>query len=564
MWENEDGRAMAPDLPPLRFRGGLAARIVALVLIVVVGNGASAFAILDQFRSQGASFDLLTAVYIPFRENLSRAQAQSARIGGFVRNSGDPEAANLGRADLLNIREALDRRVSGLREVRLPLDQALAYPERIGGVDQLETVHQLVAQISDLEALVEMDVEADTATVLGDASHQNEIDHLFFELDRAGARALNTQRGAATRARRSAEQFTLVVAIASALVSLLATLAVLLTLRPLHRLTQSVRRLGSGDWSQRISVGANARRDDEVSRLAREVNLMAATLEERERKLINQERLAAVGRMASQITHEIRNPLSSVALNVELLEDEMEKAGPEAAQLLSSITGEVDRLTAITEDYLGFTRRPKPKLRVMDLTQELRSLLEFMASEHQQAGVEVEVRLPPEPIFVRGDANQLRQALINLLRNAREAALEMPERELDDAALARAGAPRPPLRGQGAAPMQVDKQAQTAHVFNMRPRICVELRSTKGVAELLIGDSGPGIQLPLDQHERIFEAFFTSKAHGTGLGLPMVQQIAMDHQGRVQLLETGPQGTEFLFSLPACDPPAASVSSEAL
>ncbi|NJK32813.1 MAG: ATP-binding protein [Deltaproteobacteria bacterium] len=78
---------------------------------------------------------------------------------------------------------------------------------------------------------------------------------------------------------------------------------------------------------------------------------------------------------------------------------------------------------------------------------------------------------------------------------------------------------------------------------------------------MLIRDEGPGIRVPPEGIDRIFEAFVTSKAHGTGLGLPMVQQIAVDHGGAVKLVETGPGGTTFEFSLPACDSPAPSVSS---
>jgi signal transduction histidine kinase len=83
-------------------------------------------------------------------------------------------------------------------------------------------------------------------------------------------------------------------------------------------------------------------------------------------------------------------------------------------------------------------------------------------------------------------------------------------------------------------------------------------------ALLVVADTGPGIPAPPEGggYERIFEAFVTSKTHGTGLGLPMVQQIAVDHGGAVRLLHTGPEGTAFELSLPACDPPAGSVSSE--
>jgi signal transduction histidine kinase len=90
---------------------------------------------------------------------------------------------------------------------------------------------------------------------------------------------------------------------------------------------------------------------------------MGRAVEERERGLVRSERLAAVGKMAAMITHEVRNPLSSIGLNTELLEDELGDAPPgEAKQLCTAIHREVDRLTAITEEYLAFSRLPKPKI----------------------------------------------------------------------------------------------------------------------------------------------------------------------------------------------------------
>ena len=80
----------------------------------------------------------------------------------------------------------------------------------------------------------------------------------------------------------------------------------------------------------------------------------------------------------------------------------------------------------------------------------------------------------------------------------------------------------------------------------------------------VVRDNGPGIAGSEDEMERIFEAFFTKKAQGTGLGLPMVQQIVNDHAGTVAVTETGPSGTRFEVRLPACDPRAPSVSSETL
>ena len=96
------------------------------------------------------------------------------------------------------------------------------------------------------------------------------------------------------------------------------------------------------------------------------------------------------------------------------------------------------------------------------------------------------------------------------------------------------------------------------------PTLRVELVRKGAQASVLVHDNGPGIPMAEGRgpdFEQIFEAFVTSKTHGTGLGLPMVQQVALDHGGSVRLVETGPTGTTFAFSLPACDPPGPSVSS---
>ncbi|KIG12853.1 Two-component sensor PilS [Enhygromyxa salina] len=559
-----------PELPPLRIRGSLAARIVALVVLVVFGTGAAALIIRAQVRGLGANFDLLTGVYIPFQTKLLGAQNQSQRIGSFVSSYGNPEA-QLGRGDLLNLEEALELRAHLVTEVRAPLEQALLYPDRLGGLEQLDDVRALVQLVDGLAELVALDEEFDVTVVLADAPRQADINRRFAELEIRANQAVRSQRDTVAAARRAAEQRALVITIAAAAFSLLATLIVILTLRPLRRLAVSVRRIGRGEWRERIEVGPKPERDDEVARLAREVNLMAATLEERERRLLRGEQLAAIGRLAAQITHEIRNPLSSVALNAELLEDELDSLGTvagvdEARTLLGRISGEVDRLTQITEAYLGLARRPAPQMAKIDLRRELTDLLDFTAHEHERNRVKVVRELPELPVWVEADAGQLRQALLNLLRNAQEAVLELagdpleagPEGagDLGDLLDDFDGGADDPGHGRGSA------LAATAV-----GTITVSLVCKHGMALVVVADDGPGIPAANDnsQHggiERIFEAFVTSKAHGTGLGLPMVRQIAADHGGAVVLLQTGPDGTRFEFRLPACDPPAPSVSSE--
>ena len=100
----------------------------------------------------------------------------------------------------------------------------------------------------------------------------------------------------------------------------------------------------------------------------REFDAMAAAIQEREQRLIRSERLATVGRMAAQITHEVRNPLASIGLYAELLGDEIaDGPAPRRAGWLASIISEVDRLTEITETYLRFARLPQAKLEREDL-----------------------------------------------------------------------------------------------------------------------------------------------------------------------------------------------------
>jgi signal transduction histidine kinase len=135
---------------------------------------------------------------------------------------------------------------------------------------------------------------------------------------------------------------------------------------------------------------------------------------------------------------------------------------------------------------------------------------------------------------VLGDANQLRQVFMNLVRNAQEAVLDPNHPERD-----------PERRPRGRATIEVEMWCKDDQVV------------------VVVRDDGPGIPVAPGELDRIFEAFYTSKAQGTGLGLPTVQQIVLDHEGSVRVAETGPTGTAFEVRLPACAPEGGSVSSPA-
>jgi signal transduction histidine kinase len=286
-------------------------------------------------------------------------------------------------------------------------------------------------------------------------------------------------------------------------------------LRPVKTLIEGVSRIGRGDYTVKLGV----RGVDEISVLAREFDAMAKSLQNRELQLKEQqeallraEQLAAVGRISAQIAHEVRNPLSSIGLNVELLQEALGKAGfhssleaREARDVLAAIVRELDRLAEITEEYLRMARLPKPSLAAEDLNEVLDNVLEFSREELERAKVEVVKRLNPAPTRALADEAQLRQVFLNLLRNSREA---MP---------------------QGG-------------------KLIVESRTVNGQAEVVFRDSGRGMN---DQvRERIFEPFFSTKEGGTGLGLAVSLQILQAHGGSIWCDSSPGGGTTFVIRLP--------------
>jgi two-component system NtrC family sensor kinase len=301
----------------------------------------------------------------------------------------------------------------------------------------------------------------------------------------------------------NARQVAMLVGALGLLVAAFAVAFMWRTLRPLRVLRVRARQIAGGDYARRTGV----RSRDEIGDLARELDAMADAVEEREHRLIRSERLATVGKMAAQVTHEVRNPLASIGLYAELLGDEISDA-PEARRLITSISSEVDRLTEITETYLRFARLPQPKLEREDLAALVASVAEFARAELAQSGISLDLDLPSGPVEVAADENQLRQALLNLVRNAREA-----------------------MTSGG------------------RLRVGVQLRDD-GTAVISVTDSGAGIA---SEHlPKIFDPFFSTKTKGTGLGLALVQQIAVEHGGRAEVESHGAEipGTTFRLVLP--------------
>ena len=350
----------------------------------------------------------------------------------------------------------------------------------------------------------------------------NSVKDFASELDdRIDQRVRQTGR----EERQSALLF-VVLSLVAVTIGVLVTVLAQRILAPIRGLTEGVKDVGEGRFSREIAV----RSTDELGILAYEFNAMAKKLLERERQLqektaevLRAERLAAVGRLAAQITHEIRNPLASLSLNTEMLEEQLlaglasVEAREEARALVKAMAHEVDRLTEVTEEYLRFARMPKPMLTAVDLNDAMEDLVAFMSLELAADGVAVSRDLADEAPRVQADPAQLRQATLNLVRNAREAA------------------------GKG------------GHV-TVRTRL--DPGRGRGVIE--VEDDGPGV--PPEARARLFEPFFSTKERGTGLGLALVQQIVHEHGGEVDCREARPHGALFAITLPLL--PAQTVEAK--
>ena len=331
--------------------------------------------------------------------------------------------------------------------------------------------------------------------------------------------ALQARRVERVRQEQERERRTGVAIIALSLVAivvgLLATGLAARALRPVRTLIDGVSRIGRGDYSANLGI----RGDDEIALLGREFDAMARSLKEREAQLaqkqaelLGAERLAAVGRVSAQVAHEVRNPLSSIGLNVEMLSDQIEGAhfdnpetAREARELLAAVTREVDRITGITDEYLTLARLPSPTLRKDNFVALVESVLGFSSEELARAKVKVVRNFPPQPLEAMFDDNQLRQVVLNLVRNSREA---MPD--------------------GGTLTLSI----LTAHTG----------------LELHVADSGSG--LSQEARERLFEPFFTTKQGGTGLGLSLSRQIIQAHGGRLDAALGGGPGTTCMLTLP--------------
>jgi len=494
------------------------ARIFAGFAVVLISFASVAAVSLWQHQRTAATLRLLHEGFLPLSLSISEARATQAAFATMVERAlegGETTAAEgwleiARRIRPFALKRALDSAAQAQRLLRgerdlLPLSTIRGELESV--LIEYELSEEDFETLSS--ALVARDRSLRAAALANIRVRERDAQrHLSQAWQLINERIAITGRKA-----RDDEQRALGLLAGLGLLALAVSLAITFwsqrMLLPLTRLSQRVAAVARGDLSASVEPHA----EDEIGRVATEFERMVGALSERDDQLRRTERLVAMGRLAAHVTHEVRNPLNSIRLNVEMLQEDVADAHPEAGRMLEAVVREVDHLTEITDQYLRLVRLPEPKLERINLAELIRDVALFLSHEMKHA--QVELTLDLSDIVLPIDEGQLRQALFNLCRNAREA---MPE---------------------------------GGHIH-------ITLGESDGFAILRITDQGPGI--PEDQREKIFDLFYTTKQHGTGLGLALTQQIIAAHRGRIGCVTGEGTGTTFEIRLPR---EAMSVTSPA-
>jgi len=240
------------------------------------------------------------------------------------------------------------------------------------------------------------------------------------------------------------------------------------------------------------------------------------TLEEEK---LQSERLALIGTMSAKLAHEVRNPLNSLVLGLDLVRDDLNALSPgggekaqEALDLLGSVEDELHRIRRTVEDYLRFARLPRVQLEPLNLDQLLADRLELLRADFQQTKIALDLDLGAGDAPVHADPAQLWQAVLNLVRNAIEA---MPS----------GGTLR------------------------------IQTRVVSDRVECRIEDTGSGMSS--EALSQLFRPFFSTKSGGTGLGMALARQILHEHGAGIECESEVGEGTCFTLSFPRAQAAAA-------
>ena len=307
---------------------------------------------------------------------------------------------------------------------------------------------------------------------------------------------------------------------------LLAALATSSVLRPLKRIEATIDRIAQGDYHGEEPRSEEHRSPEFIaleSKLnllgqkytgAREDNtLLKQSLDEKIASMASQfdvaTRLAAISRISGGVAHEIKNPLNAISLRLDLLRAHAEPQQDGLIPEIDILSNEVRRLDRVVKTFLDFSRPLEVRFADVDLGALAGEVATLMTPQARASGVEMHFEAPAAPAMMRGDADLLKQAILNLVTNALEA-------------------------------MKSDGKGGSLRLKGERAGDTVAVE---------IADSGPGI--PPEVRDKVFQLYFTTKERGSGIGLAMTYRAVQLHNGTVDFTSELGRGTTFRLQFPA-------------
>ena len=276
-----------------------------------------------------------------------------------------------------------------------------------------------------------------------------------------------------------------------------------------HAFDQSTLQLAQVFADQSAVFLENARLVGELrhsaAELERRVEERTRQLKEKQVQIIQAEKMAAVGRLAASMAHEINNPLQAITLHLQLMADEMQS--PETARQLNIVQQEFNRIAGIVERLLDFQRPQAGEMQPINILATLETILTLADKQLERTGIDLVRLLPVESPLVAAVENQMKQVFLNLVLNAAEV---MPE----------------------------------------GGTLTIAARREDDEIIIEFADSGPG--LDEETAARIFEPFFTTKSDGSGLGLAISHEIVANHDGTLTVASRPGGGAVFTVTLPVC------------
>ncbi len=286
--------------------------------------------------------------------------------------------------------------------------------------------------------------------------------------------------------------------------------------RPLDSIIDSMSKVENGELDVRMKVTGR----DEIGRLIVSFNSMVERLDVAKteleqyhfQQLERADRLASIGEMAAGIAHEIKNPLAGISAAITIIKEDLPPGDPRE-DILGEVLQQVQRLDKTLNDLLFFGKPSLPELACIDIHDVVEKTLKFASQHRGVASIERRIRLDAPCSTVYADAKQMQQVFLNIFLNAFQA-----------------------MAGGGT--LTITSSLVT--------------RDGQEYVRIDIADSGPG--MPPQILEKIFTPFFTTKAQGTGLGLPICSKLVHLHKGEFRVTSQEGQGTVFSVELPACGP----------